>query len=377
MELSECRERLDVIDKKILRLFEERIELAKNVAEYKMEHNRPVLDIKREEKKLEAISAMCEEPEYEQSARELFNQLMSMSRKLQYKMLAGRQTDDGIEYIDNFLIDENTRIAFFGVEGSYAQQAMLRYFKGNYKTVSCVTFEDVMLKVKEGEADFGVLPIENTSTGAITGIHPLLFKYDNFIVDETDLPIEHALLGVEGTKLEDITDVFSHQQGILQCNDFLQEHPGIKTHVYDSTAAAARKVKEEKDIHKAAIASVHTARVYGLDVLASRINYNSRNTTRFIIVSAQKLYKRGADRISLCFEIAHKSGSLYRILSHFIYNNINMTKIESCPIIGRSWEYRFFVDIEGTMSDAAVKNALMGIREETTNLRLLGTYSIT
>ena len=375
MDILECRDKLDVIDKQILKLFEERMDIAKNVAEYKIEHNKPVLDVAREEQKLATTAEMTENKEYEQGAVELFTQLMSMSRKLQYKMTAQKHNDDNI-IVDKLEINEDTKVAFFGVSGSYAEQAMLNYFGEDVKSISYDTFEKVMMSVKNGETQYGVLPIENTSTGAIAGIHTLLLKYDNYIVDETDLPIEHALLGIKGTKVEDIRRVYSHQQGLLQCKKFLDEHDYIECFEYPSTSASAKKVKDDNTVETAAISSARAAKVYGLEVLVPKINFNDHNTTRFMIVSGKKISFKDANRISICFEIPHKSGSLYRILSHFIYNNLNLTKIESCPIVGRSWEYRFFVDFEGNMEDAAVINALEGLRHETVNLKMLGTSRI-
>lgn len=375
MDILECREKLDVIDKQILKLFEERMDVAKNVAEYKIKNNRPVLDVVREEQKLAATADMTVNKEYEQGAIELFTQLMSMSRKLQYKMIAKKEDNDAI-MVDNLDINADTKVAFFGVEGSYAEQAMLNYFGEDVIGMSYDTFEKVMISVKNGEVDYGVLPIENTSTGAIAGIHTLLLNYDNYIIDETDLPIEHALLGIKGTKVEDIKRVYSHQQGLLQCREFLDEHDYIECFEFPSTSASAKKVKDDNTVETAAISSARAAKVYDLEVLVPKINFNDHNTTRFMIVSGKKIIFNNANRISICFEIPHKSGSLYRILSHFIYNDLNLTKIESCPIVGRSWEYRFFVDFEGNMDDAAVINALEGLRQETVNLKMLGTSRI-
>ena len=376
MDILECRDKLDVIDKQILELFEKRMDIAKNVAKYKIENNKPVLDPIREEQKLKATADMINNKEYEQGAVELFTQLMSMSRKLQYKMVAKKEDDKEEIVVDKLCIEDDTKIAFFGVEGSYAEQAMINYFGENVKGVSYDTFEKVMKSVKEGETLYGVLPLENTSTGPIAGIHTLLLNYDNYIVDETDLPIEHALLGIKGTKIENIKKVYSHQQGLMQCKEFLDEHEHIECFEYPSTSASAKKVKEDNTTSVAAISSVRAAKVYGLEVIVPKINYNTHNTTRFMIVSGKKISFKDAGRISICFEIPHKSGSLYRILSHFIFNNLNLTKIESCPIVGRSWEYRFFVDFEGNMSQPAVINALEGLRQETVNLKMLGTSRI-
>ncbi len=373
MDILECRENLDRIDKQILSLFEERMDMAKNVAAYKIDNNKPVLDVAREEQKLKATADMTKNKEYERGAVELFSQLMSMSRKLQYKMVSTEKKHEDRIIVDKLEVDKNTKVAFFGAAGSYAQQAMISYFGEDVVGISYDTFAQVMQEVKDGSVEYGVLPIENTSTGAIAGIHTLLLNYDNYIVDEIDLPIEHALIGILGAKIKDVKRVYSHQQGIMQCKEFLDEHPDIKCHEYSSTSASVLKVKEDNSKEAAAISSEYAAKLYGLHILETKINYNNKNTTRFMIVSGKKIMLKKADRISICFEIPHKSGSLYGILSHFIYNNLNLTKIESCPIVGKSWEYRFFVDFEGNIEDAAVVNALEGLEQETVNLKLLGT----
>ncbi len=160
----------------------------------------------------------------------------------------------------------------------------------------------------------------------------------------------------------------------MQTSRFLGEHKGWQQISVENTAIAAKKILDEKDKTQAAVCSAYAARIHGLEVLSEGINDEKNNSTRFIIVTNQKIFIKGAKKISICFELPHESGSLYHLLSHFIYNDLNMTRIESRPIEGRSFEYRFFIDFEGNLEDAAVKNAIRGLREESRSLKILGNY---
>jgi chorismate mutase/prephenate dehydratase len=231
-----------------------------------------------------------------------------------------------------------------------------------------------METVAKGEAKYGVLPIENSSTGSITDIYDLLVEQDITIVAEHVLKVEQALLGKHGASVDDIKIVYSHPQGLLQCAPFLEQH-NIQGEECASTAAAAKKVAQESDITHAAIASTRAAKEFDLEVLQESINFQSQNFTRFIIISNQKVFLHDANKISLVFELKHESGSLYNMLANFYYNDMNLTKIESRPIAGKSWEYRFFVDIEGNLNDSAVTNAMMTIQECASNLQILGNFA--
>ena len=185
--------------------------------------------------------------------------------------------------------------------------------------------------------------------------------------------VNHALLGVEGAKESDIKSIYSHKQSLMQCSEFLEQHKEWEKFSLNNNAVAAKKVKEDGIKSQAAIASAKNAEIYGLKVLRNSIQNNKNNSTRFIIVTGKKIYLKDAKRISICFEINHKSGALYHALSHFIYNGINMTNIQSRPLQNKNWEYRFFVDFEGNFREEAVQNALRGMRDETISLRILGT----
>ena len=230
-----------------------------------------------------------------------------------------------------------------------------------------------MSAIEEGSADFAVLPIENSTAGIVSDIYDLMVEFENYIVGEQIIKIEHCLLGIPGSRIEDIRTVYSHPQSLMQSARFLSQY-GWKQISMQNNAFAAKKVVEDQDRSQAAVASAYAGEIYGLEVLKRGVNQSDTNSTRFIIVTNQKVFLKDAKKISICFEIPHESGSLYHMLSHFIYNNLNLCKIESRPIEDRNWEYRFFVDFEGNLADGAVKNALRGLRDEARNMKILGNY---
>lgn len=375
MDLLELRGQLDQIDEKIVQLYEERMEICSQVADYKIETGKKVLDKAREEEKLNKVRSLAHSEFNAHGVQELFEQIMAMSRKLQYNKLSEQGAHGKLPFIGVDKLDtEQARVVFQGAEGAYSQIAMMRYFGENVSSFHVDSFRDAMCAIEEGSADYAVLPIENSTAGIVNEIYDLLAEYENYIVGEQIIKIEHCLLGLPGTELAQIRTVFSHPQSLMQSARYLNVHDGWKQISMQNNAFAARKVSEDGDHSQAAIASEQAAKIYGLDILERGVNQSDTNSTRFIIVTNQKIFLKDAKKVSLCLEVPHESGSLYHILSHFIYNNLNMTKIESRPIEGRNWEYRFFIDFEGNLADGAVKNALRGLREESQNMRILGNY---
>lgn len=374
-DLGELRGRIDEIDEQIVRLYEERMDVCRGVAEYKIANGKKVFDRAREEEKISKVKLLTHTDFTRQGIEELFEQIMSMSRKMQYQMLTESGSIGRLPFMEVDKLDTgNARIVFQGAEGSYSQAAMQQYFGDRINSCHVDTFRDAMGAIEEGSADFAVLPIENSTAGIVSEIYDLLVEFENYIVGEQIIPIEHCLMALPGTKLTDIKTVYSHPQSLMQSARYLQDHPDWKQVSMKNNAFAAKKVMDDQDRAQAAIAGAYAAKVYGLEVLEQGINDSTSNSTRFIIVSNQKIFKKDANKISICLEIPHRSGSLYHILSHFIYNHLNMTKIESRPIEDRNWEYRFFIDFEGNLSQSAVKNALRGLREETRNMKILGNY---
>ncbi len=374
MDLLELRAALDEIDRQIVELYEKRMDVCSQVAAYKIETGKRVFDKEREQQKLQAVSSMTHSEFNAHGIKDLFEQIMAISRKLQYQMIAEQKKTGRLSFTE---IDEigstNCRVVFQGAEGAYAQAAMMEYFGQQVDYFNVDTFRDAMLAIDEGSADFAVLPIENSSAGIVSEIYDLLVEFENYIVGEQIIKIEHCLLALPGTKQTQIKTVYSHPQSLMQSAHYLFEK-GWQQISMKNNAFAAKKVADDKDMTQAAIAGETAANIYGLDILERGVNDVKGNSTRFIIVTNQKVFVKKASKISLCFEVSHESGALYHALSHLMYNGLNMTKIESRPLIGRNWEYRFFLDFEGNLTDSAVKNALRGLREETRNMKILGNY---
>lgn len=375
MNLQEIRSKLDEIDAGMERLFEERMKLCGEVAEFKLSTGKKVYDAEREKQKLQTVTAMAEGTFNKQAVGELFLQMMMLSRKYQYQLMAGKNSSHelGFHRVEQ-LPTEGKRIAFQGLEGAYSHAAALRYFGEDADLFHVRRFEDLMIAVQDGTADYAVMPIENSSAGAVTDNYDLLLKYDNFIVAETFVPIEHALLGTPKAKLSDVRRVYAHPQALMQSSEFLNAREEWQQISIENNAVAAKKVADEGDCSQAAVASVIAGQIYGLQTLAMPINNEKGNTTRFLILSKEPIYRKHAEKVSVCFELPHTSGTLYNMLGNFIFNHVNMRMIQSRPIPEKNWEYRFFVDIEGNLEDPGVINALHGISEEANYMKILGNY---
>lgn len=373
-DLQELRKEIDRIDKEMVHLFEERMEICKNVAKYKIETGKRVFDQTRENEKIQLVQSYTGNEMNRLGVGELFGQIMSISRKLQYKLLAehGMMEQPLFEPVDT-LEKENAVVVFQGIEGSYSYAAMREYFGNEVKNFHVKTFRNAMEAIAEGKADYAVLPIENSTAGIVSEIYDLLVEFNNYIVGEQIIEIKHCLLTVPGASREDIKTVYSHPQSLMQSAGYLRKQDWKQISM-ENNAFAAKKVADEGDKSQAAIAGRYAGELYGLTVLEEGINDNEQNSTRFIIVSSRKKFLKDAGKVSICFEIPHESGSLYKTLSHFIYNGINLCNIESRPIREKNWEYRFFVDFEGNLEDTAVKNALGSLREETRNMIIFGNY---
>lgn len=373
--LEELRVKLDEIDDQIAGLYEQRMEVCAEVGEYKIKAGRKVFDRQREKEKLADVASKVNGEFNRKGIQELYQQLMSMSRKLQYQQLVEAGALGRLPFIRIDDLDKkNARVVFQGTEGAYSQAAMHQFFGEDVNSFHVRTFRDAMDAIEEGSADYAVLPIENSTAGPVIEMYDLLDEFENYIVAETILPVVHTLAGLPGTELSDVQRVYSKAEALMQTARFLDDHSDWQRISVVNTAIAAQKVLKDQDKSQAAVCSAYAAGVHGLEVLVDGINDDADNSTRFIVVTNQKIFLNDASKISIRFELPHQSGSLYRILSHFIYNDLNMTKIESRPIKGRPWEYCFFVDFEGNLEDAAVKNALRGLREEAQNLKILGNY---
>lgn len=374
MELSELREQIDKIDKALVDLYEERMDVCRNVAQFKISTGKKVLDKERELAKIEAVKGLAHSDFNRLGVAELFEQIMAMSRKLQYRLLAENGKVEAFPFVKvDAVKTEQVKVVFQGAKGSYSEAAMVAYFGKNITSYNVETFKAAMQELETGNADFAVLPIENSTAGSVSEVNDLLMEYDVCIAGEQIIPVNHCLLGTHDSSLTDIKKVYAHPQALMQSAHFLTDM-GYEQISLKNNAFAAKKVADDNDKTQAAIASEYAAETYGLKILKKGVNDVSTNATRFLILSREKMYKKDADRISICIELEHKSGALYQALSHFIYNGLNMTRIESRPIDNKDWEYRFFIDFEGNLDDDAVKNALFGLKEEAGKMKILGNY---
>ena len=323
----------------------------------------------------EKVRSLVQNKENRYGVGELFEQIMAMSRKRQYQLLNqhGQGREFGFRLVEE-LPFRTKKVVYQGVEGAYSQIAMEAYFGTDVSGYPVDSWRGAMEAIQAGEADYAVLPIENSSAGIVGENFDLMLEYENYIVAEKTIKINHVLLGLPEAELSDIQSVYSHPQALMQSIDFLEEHKNWDRIPAKNTAMAAEQVVQEQDKSKAAIASSRTAELYGLKILKDNINYSKDNSTRFIIVGGEKIRLKGADKVSICFEVSHESGSLYHMLSHFMFNNLNMVKIESRPIKDKSFEYRFFVDLEGELGEGAVQNAWQGLSEEALFVKVLGNY---
>lgn len=265
------------------------------------------------------------------------------------------------------------KIALQGVEGAYSYEAMLKVF-GQMPYKCFDAFDGVFEAVSSGETSLGILPIENSSTGSITAVYDLLNQHDVHIVGETTIKITHHLMAYGYVDVEDIEIVYSHQQGYDQCQSFFKKHPNIHFIPYKNTALSAQKIADEKRKNQAAVASSLAAKQFGLEIIEEAINDQECNYTRFIIISREPKECEKANKISVQSVISHTPGSLYKMLSCFESENINMLKIESRPIKNKTWEYIFYIDFEGNVKEDRVKRVLEHMKNYSIDFKLLGNY---
>lgn len=367
--LDDYRYEIDSIDKELIALFERRMNVAVKVGEYKKENNLPILNIKREEEVIDKNTNRLTNEAYRTYGRAFFEHLMELSRNLQAEIIGDKE-----EVSSKVKESKNLTIGFQGIKGSFSEEALLKYFNNPGSTKNFEEFEDVFKALENNQIDYAVLPIENSYTGAITEVYDLLEKYGFYIVGEECIQINQHLVGISGSDINKIEEVYSHPQGFEQSKMFLNEHQNYKLIPYHNTAISAKLVADLKDTKKAAIASKRAADLYGLEVLKDIINDKKNNRTKFIIVKKDLECDKNSNKISVVFSLEDKAGTLYNLLKYFAQNNINMIKIESRPNKHESWKYLLYVDFEGTLENEEVKSALNLIKENSGYFRIIGSY---
>ena len=369
-DLHQCRKEIDEIDRELVSLFEKRMDIAINVAEYKKKNNLPILNQQREEAVINESVKNLKNKDYETITRKFFTHIMELSRSLQDKFIS----EESYVKSKNSIIDEKSKIGFQGVRGSFSEEALFKYFGEKKEVISYEEFEDVFKAIKSKEIDYGILPIENSWTGAITDVYDLLSKYGFYIVAEECIKIDQHLIGVDGTTIDSIEEVYSHPQGFRQSNEFLKDNHNWRLIPYHNTATSAKMISDLNDKTKAAIASDRAAKIYNLNIIKRAINNKQDNHTKFIVVGRDLLINEKCNKISIVFSLEDEAGTLYRLLRYFAENNINMIKIESRPNKHTSWKYLLYVDFEGNLDSEEVKNAIKLIKKDSGYFRILGNY---
>ena len=376
MELSEIRTKIDAVDDQLLSLFLERMALSEEVAAYKNEHNLPILNKQRERDILAKVTEKSGEKE--RYAYHLFSTLFELARSRQAELISAptrvaAQVEVSLA-AGGAIFPQTGLIACQGVEGANSQVACDRILpRGNIVYVK--TFEAVASAVESGLCKFGVLPIENSSNGSVRAVYELLQSHKLSVVRSTRLCIRHELLALPGVKMDDITEIYSHEQAIGQCSKFLNGLGGVRVIPCDNTAMAAKMVADSGSRHAAAISSHPCAALYGLQCVNDAIQDSDNNYTRFICITKDPVIYAGANRISLIIACDNKPGALYEILSKLAALGINMTKLESCPVTGRNFEFIFFLELEASVHEPGVLPMLEELERSCANFQFLGSYA--
>ena len=377
--MESVRNEINEIDDELVKLFVRRMDASERMAEVKRSTSVPVQDPARERSILAKV-ANAVGPDLENEARLMFTTLMSISRGRQRAELAGESAfTKAIEEATSATpatFPSSASVACPGVEGSYSQQAACRlvnfptilYFKG---------FDDVFSAVEKGMCDYGILPIENSAVGSVTAVYDLMAKHNFRIVRAVKLRIRHVLLAPRGTKLEDVKEISSHPHAIAQCSEFLHSLPGIRAVPATNTAAAAASVAASGRKDVAVIAARECAELYGLEVVKEDISNTSSNYTRFICISKKNEIYPDAGKFSVMMCLNHRPGALTDVLVKFAATGVNLTKLESRPVPGSDFEFRFIFDFEATPQDPRVVKMLSGFSTdpEIEHFTFLGAYS--
>lgn len=378
-KLDELRQSIDQIDRELVRLFERRMAVTEQVGRYKQEIGMPVLDAAREREVLAKKVDLLSNPALQSDVVRLYENIMAISRRQQRGLvLEGQENPDFSKIMGDIARAgapiPDPRVVYQGEPGAYSEMAAVDFFGEDVNALGLEQFEDVFLALKEGRADYAVVPIENSSTGAIRQIYDLMTQYDCFVVGETTVAIQHCLMALPGVTLEEIQTVYSHEQGLFQCEQYLNQHPKWNRVPQADTAGSANMVAQSGDRTKAAICSKRSASIYGLEILAEAINSNANNTTRFVVISTRMELRPGRDKVSTCFRVPHQSGSLQEILTIFAVHGLNMVRLESRPIQGRSWEYLFFLEFTGDLTADGMEGVFRELTQSSDQFRVLGNF---
>ncbi len=377
MDLKDYRQQIDAIDAELTRLFQERMHVAGNIADFKKANGLPVLDKSRERQKLNALVGEAEEP-LKSYVHVLYSLIFELSRSYQQRLISEqtplqKRIGEAVENTPR-LFPPRAEVACQGVEGAYSQIACEKLFSMP-NIMYFNSFESVFAAVDQGLCTYGVLPLENSTAGSVNKIYDLMSRYNFSIVRSTRLKVDHNLLAKRGTKIADVKEVFSHEQAISQCEAFLKKLGNVKVTVCENTAMAAKLVSESPRDDVAALSSRACAELYGLENLAESVQDKGNNFTRFICISKKLEIYPGADKTSVMILTDHKPGALYKLLARFYALGINLTKLESRPLPDRDFEFMFYFDLETSVYSPEFITLIGELESSCEQFRYLGSYS--
>ena len=377
MDLSEIRQQIDGIDQELVRLFCQRMNLSAQVADYKKANNLPILVPARERSILQKVAELAG-PEMENYTRVLYSMLFELSRSYQSKR-NGKMSD--LYKSISKAIDETPKlfpqapiVACQGVEGAYSQIACEKIFKSPF-IMYFKNFGGVFNAIEQGMCQYGILPIENSTAGSVTKVYDLMIRHNFSIVRTFRLKVDHNLLANPGTSLSDIKTIYSHEQAINQCSDFLRSLTGVNVVAVENTALASEMVAKSGQKDVAALSSRYCAELYGLSCLASSVQDKGNNRTRFICISKNLEIYPGSDKTSIMMVLPHKPGALYKVLARLYTLGINVTKLESRPIPDREFEFMFYFDLDTSNYSEEYVQLMCELDEMCEEFKYLGSYT--
>lgn len=381
LDLGEIRNRIDHIDRKLVELIEERMEIVKEVALYKKENGMKIFDRKREEEVINKNLSNVKSEELKHYIESILKDIMDSSKEYQKFKIGSPK-----EYVNNLNFN-GKKLGYTGVPGAYAYEVMVNLLKNSKNSeghmgvkaeeiLNFNTHRELVEGVESGKVDFAILPIENSIVGEVRDSIDLINKRNIYIVGEVKHKIEHNLLGIKGSKIEDIKRVYSHEQALMQCSEFLGEYPEWEKIRMNNTALSAKYIGDTGNEENACIANMETRKMYNLELLKPDINNEKENFTRFFIVSNKNLICENSEKISVITSTKNESGALIKLLKVFSDYGLNMVNLKSRPKTNKPWEYYFYIDFEGNLEEEKVKKALEEIREKSIYLQILGNYKV-
>lgn len=377
MDLTELRKEIDRIDEELVGLFCQRMGVSSKVADYKRATGSPIYHPGREREILKRVAQKAG-PEMENYTRVLYSMLFELSRSYQSKRngcytALYQQIAQSIENTPK-LFPQNPTVACQGVEGAYSQIACEKIFKNPF-IMYFKNFEAVFTAIEQGMCQYGILPIENSTAGSVTKVYDLMIRHNFSIVRTFRLKVDHNLLVKPGTVLKDIRTIYSHEQAINQCSEFLQSLPGVNVIPVANTALASEMVSNSETNDVAALSSRFCAELYGLNCLASSVQDKDNNRTRFICISKNLEIYPGSDKTSIMMILPHKPGALYKVLARLYTLGINVTKLESRPIPDREFEFMFYFDLETSIYSEEYIQLICELEDLCEDFKYLGSYT--